>query len=192
MQQDVASSGGFWSGPTPWWATVAIALLTGLLTVAITLANNRAASRRDAAKLRADDRRSDRRTAASVQVASDRFGLAMRWYYGRWLASTQAEGAEAEEMAEVAAAAREKAQESVGGLQEALRAASLTLTSDEVIASGERLEVEALEILRKINLYEQGLAFRIHSPGSIDLLFAGFDEELAQYMAEARRTLRDS
>jgi len=191
VQQDATGTGGFWSGPTPWWATVAIAVLTAATTITVMVLNNKAASRRDAAKLGADDRRSDRRTAASVQVASDKFGLAMRRYYERWLASTQAEGAEAEELAAVAATAREKAQEAVGGLQEALRAASLTLTSDEVLASGERLEAAALEILRKISMYEQGLAFRIHGPGSIDLLFAGFDEELALYMVKAREALRD-
>lgn len=175
-----------WLAATPWWATVLIAFATTASTVVVMRLNNRAALGRDFAKLRADDQRRDRQTAAAVQAASDNFSLALRRYYETWLVATQEE---AEDDQEVVDASRVEAQRAVSRLQESLRAASLTLSSQEMVASGERLDQEAQELLRKISLYERGLAFRLHGPGSIDLLFSGFDGELDAFMAEARRIL---
>ena len=54
--------------------------------------------------------------------------------------------------------------------------------------SGDEVSPRAYCGNRKISLYERGLAFRIPEPGSIDLLLAGFDEELGLQLVESARS----
>jgi hypothetical protein len=179
---------GFWTASTPWWATVGIALLATGTTLLVMSLNNRAAKKRDEVRLRADDQRRDRQTVASVQAASDKFSLALRRYYKTWVASVQDDTSGLQDTVD---GYRSRAQGAADDLHEALLAAQVVLTSRELVASGERLEAETRELLRKISLYEQGFAFRTPGPGSVDMLFGGFNEELALYMTEARRVLHD-
>lgn len=101
--QAVTEAGGFWSGPTPWWATVVIGLLATLTALFVMRLNNRAVKRRDAAKVKADDQRRDRVTDATVQGAADNFITSILQYYETWLAFLSDD---ASVNAEVVAAAR--------------------------------------------------------------------------------------
>ncbi len=190
MLTSMATDGppSFWSGPTPWWATASVAVLSIGVSLLVMWLNNRAARARDRDKLRADDQRRDRQTAATVQAAADNFTTALRQYYETWVASAQDQTPVDDEMVK---AARARAQTAAGALHTALLTAQVVLSSEELLASGARLDMEAQELLRKISLYEQGLAFRIPGPGSTDLLFAGFNEKLGLYLGEARRVLHD-
>lgn len=181
-------AGGFWSGPTPWWATVAISLAATGTTVFVMSRNNHAAKQRDTDKRAADDRRADRVTAASVRSVCDVFIRAYREYYEIWGAASDPDnGIPREYVADLRAAAKASA----NALSIELMRAQVVLNSAELIARGEDIEAEERELMRKMDLYERGLAIRLPLPGSADLLFAGLVSALREYLDASVRVTRD-
>lgn len=181
-------AGGFWSGSTPWWATVAIALVATGTALFVMIRNNNAAKQRDLDKRAADDRRTDRLTAASVQGACDGFYRAFREYYETWQASSNPDyGISADTVAET----RNRARTASDLLHTELLRAQVVLNSAELVALGDSMDDEAQVLLHKISTYEQGLGFRLPLPGSTDLLFAGVGEKLHEYMEASKRVTRD-
>ncbi len=178
----------FWSGPTPWWATVAIGVVATGTALFVMFRNNSAARQRDANKRAADDRRADRVTAASVRSVCDVFIRAYREYYEIWGAAFDPDnGIPPEYVADLRATAKASA----NALSIELMRAQVVLNSDQLIALGSEIEKQERELMRKMDLYEQGLAIRLPHPGSTDLLFAGLVNALREYLNASVLVTRD-
>ena len=186
--ENPGASGGFWSGATPWWATVLIGLVAAGTALLVMVRNNHAAVRREAEKRRVDDQRADRITAAGVRSLCDVFVRAYRLYYEVWQASTDPENnIPPQHVSDLRSAARA----SVEALSIELMRAQVVLNSTELIALGDRIQDEQRMLMHKMDGYERGTAFRLPLRGSTDLLFAGVVEAMRDYLLASQRVTRD-
>ncbi|WP_353649726.1 hypothetical protein ABLG96_01845 [Nakamurella sp. A5-74] len=184
----VPESGGFWSGSTPWWGTVGIALLATGTALFVMFRNNRAAKQREKDKRAADDRRADRVTAATVRSVCDVFIRAYREYYDIWGAASDPDN---KIPPDYVADLRTTAKASANALSIELMRAQVILNSDQLIALGSEIEVQERELMQKMDMYERGLAFRLPLPGSTDVLFAGLVDALRNYLDASLLVTRD-